>query len=214
METDIETEPVWLSVVRELMGIAQTGLAFTSDRFDRERYMRLQALAAELLAVQTGIPAAQVLSLFTGDSGYATPKIGVRGAVFDGNRILMVKETSDGRWSLPGGWCDLNQTAAECTEREILEESGLIAKAVKLAGVYDYRFHNYPAHAHHHYILFFVCELVGGEMATSNETDAVGWFGENELPDMSTSRATPAQVHAMFRHYRDPALATEFDRPG
>ncbi len=207
-----ETDPKWLAAIRELMALSQTGVTYAENPFDHDRYVRVQELAAELLAARTGAKPEAVLPLFRTDTGYATPKIGVRGAVFDGQgRVLMVREADEGLWALPGGWCEVNQTAAEAVEREVQEESGLIVRAVRLARVYDHRLHNFPLHAYHHYLLFFICELMGGAVATGGETDAAGWFGETELPALSNSRVTQAQVRDMFRHYRDAGLATEFD---
>src|ERR1700678_1622719 len=128
-------EPQWLRIARELRAIAQTGLAFTEDRFDRQRYERVRELAAAMLALGSAGDPAALPGLLLGGKGYATPKVDVRGAAFVGGRVLLVREISDGKWTLPGGWADVNQTAAECVVREIAEESGFQAKALKLAAV-------------------------------------------------------------------------------
>ncbi len=208
-------EPEWLRQVRELQAIAQTGLAFTRDPYDRDRYDALRILAARMLADRVGGDAATLRDLFAAERGYATPKVDVRGAVFDkSHRLLMVRETADaGRWTLPGGWADVNQTASECALREIREESGYEARIVKLALLHDRaRQGHQPAGLHSIYKLFFLCALTGGEARGSLETSEVRFFGEHEIPDdLSTGRTLPHQIARLFAHHRDPTLPTEFD---
>src|SRR5215472_12953009 len=137
-ETVNPSEPLWLLWARELQALAQTGLAFTRDQYDRERYQRLHALAAEIMAKHTELALQDIEAVFARQSGYATPKLGVRGAVFRDNRLLLVRETADeNRWTLPGGWADVNESPAEAVAREVREESGLEVRAVKLAAVWD-----------------------------------------------------------------------------
>ena len=126
-------EPKWLTWAREVQAIAQSGLAYATDVYDRERYEKLRALAADMMAAGSGGEAGRIESLFAREIGYATPKVVVRAAVFDKGKILMVRETSDGAWAPPGGWADVNQSAAECLIREVREESGYEARIVKLA---------------------------------------------------------------------------------
>src|ERR1700728_540818 len=153
-------EPNWLLWARELQAIAQTGLTFSGDRYDIERYQRLRAIAVTMLAAGSGTRGERISALFEQDLGYPTPKVDVRGAVFRDERILLVREISDGRWTLPGGWADVNQSAQECVEREIQEESGVQARALKLAAVWDYRRQGHVySHPYSIYKLFFICEL-------------------------------------------------------
>ncbi len=139
------------------------------------------------------------------------PKIDVRGAAFVDGRVLLVREISDGRWTLPGGWADINQTAAQCVVREIAEESGFRAEARKLAAVYDYQTRNHPGHVDSIYKFFFICEIVGGAAAPSDETSEVAFFSRDGLPPLSTGRTTEAQIHRMFQHFENPGLAADFD---
>ena len=159
--------------------------------------------------------ALRVAAIFRSDDGYVTPKMIVRAAVFTMRNarphILMVRETADGRWTLPGGWIDLGESPAYATEREVLEETGMRVVAEKLAAVFDKRRHDHPPAPHHAYLLFFLCRLDGGTLAPSIETSEVGWFPPNDLPDLSTGRATRKQILRMFDHFRDPNLPTEFD---
>ena len=208
------TDSLWLTWAREIQAIAQTGLAFEPAAYDRERYERLRALAAEIMASHTGASSSQIEALFEGQQGYATPKVDVRGAAFDcAGRILMVREVADaGRWTLPGGWADVNLTGAENVAREMHEESGYKVRVRKLAAVLDRTRQGHTAGVFSCVKLFFICDIVGGEPRTSSETSEVGWFPEDALPaDLSLGRVLPAQLHRMFAHAQDASLPADFD---
>ena len=151
-----------LDWARKVQAIAQNGLAFTTDPFDKERYTELTELVATLLATELDIPVAQAKGFWEGDEGYVTPKVDVRGGIFEDDRVLLVRERSDGRWTLPGGWVDINDSPSGAVVREIREESGYQARAVKLAALIDKRRHPHPPGIHHIYKLFFLCERTGG----------------------------------------------------
>jgi len=205
-------DPQWLNIARELRAIAQTGLTFTADRFDRQRYERVRELAASMLALGSAADYGDILGILREDKGYATPKVDVRGAAFADGRVLLVREISDGKWTLPGGWADVNQTAGECVVREIREESGFQARILKLAAVHDYQRSNRPVrHIDSIYKLFFVCEITGGAARTSDETSEVAFFPRNELPPLSLGRTTAAQIDRMFQHAECPGLPADFE---
>ena len=203
----------WLDWVRELQAIAQTGLAYGKDPFDTERYERIRQLAAEIAAVYTGADFTRIHDLFAGEVGHATPKVDVRGVIFEDNKILLVKETKDGCWTLPGGWVDIGEAPSEACVRETYEESGFKTNAVKLLAVYDRAKHGHPPHLWHIYKLFFRCESLGAPepLPPNTETEAVGFFAEDALPELSIGRVTPAQIKRLFEHYRNPDLPTDFD---
>lgn len=208
------SEPNWLVWAREMQAIAQTGLAFTRDPYDRERYEALQALSARVLEAHADIPAERIRGLFAGERGYATPKIEVRGAVFDADdRILMVRETLDGgRWTLPGGWADVNLTPAENVAKEVREESGYVVEVRKLAALWDRTRQRHPPSMFSCAKAFFLCDPVGGAPATSLETSEIGWFREPDVPaELSADRVLPHQVGRMFAHRRNPTLPTDFE---
>ena len=208
-------EPVWLVWARELQAIAQTGLTFATNGYDRERYTAIRSLAAQIMATQSDADFGRVEALFAEQTGYATPKVDVRGAIFDEDaRILLVREIADaGRWTLPGGWADVNQSPSESVIREVREEAGLDVRVRKLAAVYDRaRQGHTPPHPFHVYRLFFICDVVGGAPRAGLETSEVAFFGENEIPqDLSVARVLPHQIRRMFEHARDKDLLTDFD---
>jgi ADP-ribose pyrophosphatase YjhB (NUDIX family) len=205
-------EPRWLEWGRTLQTMAQNGLAYSNNPFDIERYEELRGIAAEILGVHSGVEPAALEELFASETGYATPKVDVRGAVFQSERILLVRELLDGgRWTLPGGWADLTDSPSQAVIREIQEEAGYETRAVKLAAVYDRNRRGHPFHYWSTYKLFFLCEITGGAPATSIETGGVEFFTENDLPELSISRVTPEEIHMLFNHQRNQDLPTEFD---
>lgn len=200
-----------LKWARKVQAVAQTGLAFTQDIYDRGRFQELQELAAELVAAELEIPLGEAKSFWKGDDGYATPKVNVRGAVFKGDQVLLVRERSDGKWTMPGGWVDVNDSPSDAVVREIFEESGYRAKALKLAALVDRNRHPHPPSVHHIYKLFFLCEITGGSPATSDETDGVDFFPINALPELSIGRTLPSQIARMHEHWLNRDLPTDFD---
>ena len=204
-------ENQWLKWVTELQALAQTGLTYTDNVFDIKRFERILQISAEISAQHTEIEAEELSKVFSADKGYATPKLDVRGAVFKEDKILMVREISDGLWTLPGGYVDVNESAGEAVVREIFEESGFKTKIVKMIGLYDKQKHEHPAQWPHIYKCFFLCELIGGEAKPSIETSEIGFFGKNELPDLSIQRITPRQIARCYAHYADKSLPTEYD---
>lgn len=210
----MNVEPEWLPWAREIAAIAQSGLAFAPSFHDRERYERLRTLSASMIASQTAVRFERIAALFGCETGYATPKVDVRGAVFDREmRLLMVRERADAdRWSLPGGWADVNLTAAANVIKEVEEESGFRVRVTKLAAVLDRTRQGHTPGIFSCYKLFFLCEVIGGAAAASDETSAVGWFAEDRVPEeLSLGRVLPAQIRRLFQHARDAALPTDFE---
>ncbi len=204
-------EAKWIEWVRRLQAIAQNGLMFSKDPFDRERYEQVRSVAAEILASYTATDMALISNLLRGEQGYATPKMDVRGAVFHANRLLFVRETSDGLWTLPGGWADVGESPAEAVIREIREESGFETQVCKLVALYDRNKHAHPPMLFHVYKAFFLCDLVGGSASPSLETSEVAFFGWEEIPRLSAARVTVRQIEKLFTHHMNRELPTEFD---
>lgn len=205
-------EPQLWALARKLQALAQTGLTYTAVHYDRERYQAISGIAAELMAMQCDTPRETFHRLFAQQDGYATPKVDVRAAIFRDGRVLLVQESTDGLWTMPGGWADVNDSPTEAVEREAIEESGFRVKAVKLAAVFDRAKHDHePPFPFHIYKLFFLCEILGGCPKTSAETLAVDFFPPDALPPLSTTRIVRGQILRMFEHARNPSLPTEFD---
>ena len=198
----------------KLAALAQDGLTFATGDYDLDRYRQVSQLAADLLAVISGRPGADLAIELGRDSGYATPKVDVRGAIFDDDeRVLLMREKTDGRWSLPGGWADPGDAPSTAVTREILEETGYHSSAVKLIACWDRELQgNPPPLLVHVYKLFFLCQGNGVVQPPAVlETLEVGWFGVHALPPLSLGRVNHRQLERALAHHRDPSLPTEFD---
>jgi ADP-ribose pyrophosphatase YjhB (NUDIX family) len=204
-------EPAWLDWARRLNALAQSGLTYAESPYDIERYTAIRTIAAEMIAHESGADTSRVLELFACDDGYATPKVDVRGVVFQDSKILLVQERSDGMWTLPGGWADVGDSPADAVVREIREESGYKTRATKLLALLDRNRHDHPPHVNHIYKVFIRCEIIGGSPTTSHEIQGVGFFAEDRIPALSLTRTVPAQITRMFEHYRQPDLPADFD---
>jgi ADP-ribose pyrophosphatase YjhB (NUDIX family) len=205
-------EPIWIDWAKRLQALAQTGLTYAANPYDVERYEAVRHIAAEMAANRSDSALPKVLDLFSGDAGYATPKVDVRGVIFHNNALLLVRERSDERWTLPGGWADVGESPSECVVREVFEESGFQVRVKKLLAVYDRSQHPHePPFPFHVYKLFFACEIFGGEATRSSETDEVGFFTRDVIPPLSLTRVTPEQIERVFDHQRHPDWPTDFD---
>jgi ADP-ribose pyrophosphatase YjhB (NUDIX family) len=204
-------EPAWLTWARRLNALAQTGLTFAENPYDIERYTAIRTIAAEMIAQGMDVESSRVLDLLASDAGYATPKVDVRGVVFQDGKILLVQERSDGLWTLPGGWADVGDSPADAVVREIREEAGFETRAAKLLALLDRNKQGHPPHVNHIYKVFIRCEIIGGSPTTSHEIQDVGFFAEDEIPELSLTRNVPSQITRMFEHYRQPDLLADFD---
>lgn len=200
-----------VEIANSLFAIAQNGLSFTKDVFDKERYQQIQNIAASILAEKSSFDFDKIIDLFHREKGYATPKLDVRGAVFKDDKILLVKERADGLWSLPGGWVDVNESPSEAVCKEIFEESGFKTKAIKLMALFDKNKHAHPIQLPHIYKIFFICELVGGQKKSSIETSDIDFFARDNLPELSLGRIIKSQIDRAFEHKEDMTLPTDFD---
>ncbi|HIR90045.1 MAG TPA: NUDIX hydrolase [Candidatus Fimimorpha faecalis] len=200
----------WLEWAKELQFLAQAGLTYSKDCYDIERFERIREIAAEMVAYKTEIPLNKVKDLFCNETGFQTPKIDTRAAIFKENKILLVKETS-GTWSLPGGWCDVMESVKSNTEKEVWEEAGLKAEAVKLIAIQDRNKHNVPPYAYGIMKVFFLCIVSGGEFQENIETTASEYFALDELPELSLEKNTKEQIQMCFEAYADPNWKVVFD---
>lgn len=209
MEDKALSEP-WLDWAIELQAIAQAGLAYSPNAFDKERFQRVRQIAAEMLSRQSGWPLSKVESVFCGEQGYPTPKLDTRAAIFEEGKILLVRER-DGKWSLPGGWVDVTQSIGENAVKEVREEAGLEARALRLIAVQDRDRHNPPRYIYPICKIFVLCQKLGGAFAPNLETSASGYFALDDLPPLAAEKCTRAQVEMCFAANADPHWQVLFD---
>ena len=205
-------EPIWIDWAKRLQAIAQTGLTYAESPYDVERYEQVRHIAAEMVADRSEAALPRVLDLFAQDTGYATPKVDVRAVIFHNGSILLVRERSDGRWTLPGGWADVGEAPSECVVREAQEETGYTVRVRKLLAIYDRSKHPHdPPFPFHVYKMFFLCEIVSGQATRNNEIDEIGFFTRDVIPPLSLTRITPQQIDRMFEHQLHVDWPTDFD---
>ena len=187
--------------------MAEAGLRYSDGPYDLERYKRLHEVASELLSAE------EKEFIWPVEFGYATPKVDVRAAVIHGGKILLVREASVGKWTLPGGWADLNETPAGNAVKEVREEAGIEVEALKLIACWDKDVQGHPRQPEQVYKLVFLCRLTGDANVAGDghETDGAEFFSPAELPELCPYRAAPHYVDLAFRHAEQMSLATEFD---
>jgi len=206
-----EKVPLWLHWARRLQAISQSGLFYTQNEFDIERFKEIQHISAEIVEKYTFVEEKEILTLFKEEKGYATPKVTVRAAVFNDHQILLVREKLDGRWAMPGGWADINDPPSRMIEREVLEESGFVVKAKKLISVHESNHDITPLIYWHNYKLVFLCEMLGGEPKTSIETTEIDFFPLQDIPELSPARNTLKDIKEAFYFLDHPDETTYFD---
>ncbi|OBX05696.1 ADP-ribose pyrophosphatase [Gallibacterium genomosp. 3] len=206
----MNTSEKWLSWAIELQSLAQAGLAYGKDNYDLERYQRIREISAEIIAYQADIPFTKVMDLFCNEIGYQTPKLDTRAAIFQADKILLVRE-NDGNWSLPGGWVDVNMSIKENTIKEVKEEAGLDVTADKIIAVQDRAKHNQPLYAYGVCKIFVLCTVLKGQFQQNIETTESAYFAEDNLPNLATEKNNQQQIQMCFAAYRDKHWVTQFD---
>lgn len=200
----------WLEWAIELQSLAQAGLTYGKDVYDRERYERIRDISAEILSYKTDISVEKVKNLFCNEIGYQTPKLDTRAAVFEHEKILLVKE-NNGKWSLPGGWVDVNLSVKENTVKEVKEESGLDVTADRIIAIQDRDRHNLPVYAYGVCKIFVLCSVMGGEFEKNIETTEFRYFNKAELPELATEKNTKEQIEMCFNAYYNKNWIVQFD---
>lgn len=200
----------WLEWAIELQSLAQAGLTYSKDTYDIERFERIREISAEIVAHKSDIPIDKVKNLFCNETGYQTPKLDTRAAVFKDEKILLVRE-NNGKWSLPGGWVDVNVSVGENAVKEVKEESGLDVKAKKIIAVQDRNRHNLPIYAYGICKIFILCDLIGGQFKENIETTGFDYFTLDNLPPLAEEKNTSEQIKMCFEAYKSDSWQVQFD---
>lgn len=200
----------WLEWAKELQFLSQVGLAYSKDAFDIERFKRIREISAEMISYQSDIPLEKVKDLFCNETGFQTPKLDTRAAIFDNKKILLVKE-SNGKWSLPGGWVDVNESIKSNIIKEVKEEAGLDVNAVRLIALQDRNMHNKPVYVYGICKVFVLCEIIGGHFSPNIETVESKFWGLDEIPSLSEEKNTMEQIEMCFNAYQAEKWDVQFD---
>ena len=201
----------WLKWAIEIQSLAQAGLTYTDNVYDIERYERLREIAAEIIEEKNNISLEKVKDLFCNENGYQTPKIDTRAAIFKDDKILLTHE-NNGTWSLPGGWCDVLESVASNTIKEVKEETGLDVETIKIIAVQDRNKHNKPIYAYGVCKIFVLCNVIGGEFIENIETTEIKYFSLDEIPNnLAEEKTNNEQIEMCFKAYKDEKWQTQFD---
>lgn len=206
----LDNKKQWLDWIVELQSLAQTGLTYGKDAFDKERYQRIREISAEMLTRLADEPPETIANLFCNESGYQTPKIDTRAAIFQNDKILLVQE-NNGEWSLPGGWCDVNVSVGENAAKEAKEEAGLDVVPERIIAIQDRAKHNVPVSAYSVCKIFIQCKVIGGEFKENIETTGFQYFSENELPPLFEAKNNEDQIRMCFAAHRAENWEVLFD---
>lgn len=199
-----------LDYIKRIQAIAQGGLTYSQSEYDLERYEELREISIKMLSTLSQEPLEKIKINFASGKGYQTPKVDVRSVCIRDNKILLVRERSDNKWSLPGGWCDVGYSPSQMAVKEVREESGFEVEAVKLLALYDKECHGHPMDIYHVYKLFFLCNIIGGKAENSIETSEVDFFDFDNLPELSLNRNTYEQLSRIYELCQNPS-DTDFD---
>ncbi len=200
-----------LQITQRIQALAHTGLHFGTGIFDLERYEELNTLSLELYSMISGEPVEKISGLFSIEPAYATPKVDVRAVVLQEDKLLLVKEKADGKWSLPGGWADVGYSPKEIARKEVKEETGFEVSPKRLLALFDKKCHPHPPHAEYTYKVCMLCDLVGGEARESIETSDVAFFNPSDLPELSEERITPSQIEILMARVKAPHVPVWVD---
>ena len=201
----------WLKWAIEIQSLAQVGLAYTNNVYDIERYERLREISAEIISEKSGLSLEKTKDLFCNETGYQTPKIDTRAAIFKDDKILLVHE-NNGTWSLPGGWCDVLESVKSNTVKEVREETGLDAVAKRIIAVQDRNKHNKPIYAYGVCKIFVLCDVISGKFEKNIETTEIKYFSLEDLPDnLAEEKTNKEQIEMCFKAFKDANWQVQFD---
>ena len=200
----------WLELIIEIQSLAQNGLAYTNNVYDKERFERLRDISAEMLSMKTDLSLEKVKDLFCNEKGYQTPKLDTRAVIFKDDKILLVKE-NNGTWSLPGGWVDVLESVASNTVKETKEETGLDVIPKRIIAIQDRNKHNKPTYAYGICKIFVLCEVIGGKFEKNIETTETDYFSLDELPLLAEAKTNAEQIEMCFKAVNDENWQVQFD---
>ena len=194
------TQTNLLAAVQRIRAMADTGLLYCTNEFDKERYTELREISSQLLGDAVGLTPAAIDHALPAPTDYPTPKVDVRGFILnENNEVLLVRESVDGRWTLPGGWCDIGYTPKEMVIKECREEAGIEVEPLRLLAVYDKKMHPHPPEPYYIYKLMFHCKAITFQLKPGHDVLDAGYFPLNALPPLSKVRILESQIRQLFQ---------------
>jgi len=200
-----------LNFAKRLKSISDIGMLYSKDEYDRERYNEIMEISYQLMQGATGTELSSLKELFLLNKDYPTAKVDIRALVIKDDAVLLVKESADNKWSLPGGWADIGYSPKEVLIKECKEETGLEVIPQKLLAIFDKRFHPHPPQAFYVYKMIFHCKAVSTDISKGFDVLDVAYFDINNLPALSTDRILESQVKLAFEKAMMPNSEAYFD---
>ncbi|MBZ6528231.1 NUDIX hydrolase N-terminal domain-containing protein [Aerococcaceae bacterium DSM 111021] len=200
----------WFEWAKELQALSQTGLHYTKDVYDEERFQRIREISWQMLASLNESNFDDIKALFHNESGYQTPKVDTRAVVWRDDRILLVQE-NDERWALPGGWMDITETVSTNAEKELFEEAGVVGKAQRVIAIHDHHRHNAVNHVFTIIKIFMECSYISGDYLPNNETIGMAYFEIDQLPTLNEGKTSYEQIQMCWKAHSNDSFEIEFD---
>ena len=189
-----------LNEIKRVRSIAETGLLYCRNEYDKERYLELQEIAFNLLSKLSGVKIGELKLMLPEAIDYPTAKVDIRGiALSEQNKILLVKESVDGKWSLPGGWGDIGYSPKETIVKEFKEETGLDILAMSLLAVFDKKNHPHPPQPFYVYKMVFSCKILSEKITKGFDVLDVQYFDIENLPELSEDRILKSQIEMLYK---------------
>lgn len=206
----MENMEKWLELAIEIQSIAQTGLEYSNNVYDTERYEKLRNISVEMISMKTDLNFDKIKDLFCNETGYQTPKLDTRAVIFKDNKILLVHE-NNGTWSLPGGWVDVLESVKSNTIKEVKEETGLNVETKSIIALQDRNRHNKPIYAYGICKIFVLCEVISGKFEKNIETTEIDYFSLDKLPKLAEEKCNKEQIEMCFKAINDEDWQVQFD---
>ena len=201
-----------LEEIKRIKAIADTGLLYASNGYEKERYEELSEIAYRLLGQLTHHSLDDLKLVLPMVRDYPTAKVDIRAFVLDDQKkILLVKESADGKWSLPGGWADVGFSPGEIAQKEVYEETGLEVTTKSLLAVFDKRKHNHPPQPHYVYKLVVYCEMKSSVIKKGFDVLDAGFFSIDGLPELSEDRILKSQIELSYRKVMNADFVAHID---
>lgn len=198
--------------IKRLRSIADIGLLYCNNEYDKARYLELQEISIRLLSKVSGHSPEDLKESFPLYKDYPTAKVDIRGLVlsFD-KKILLVKESADNKWSLPGGWADIGHSPKEVIVKEFKEETGLDVIPQVLLAVFDKRMHAHPPQSFYVYKMVFYCTAISSQLDKGFDVLDVKYFDISNLPELSEDRILKSQIELLYKKVIESDCKAYFD---
>ena len=186
--------------LQRMLAITDTGLIYTKDPFDRERYEDLRQILWSLLQDQTELNQEELTAIFHPSGSYATPLMDVRAWIVQDQKICLVRGQGEDTWALPGGFGEVGYSPKENIRKEVQEETGFTAEVGSLLAIFDTN--RFQLQNKQYAKFVFDCQLLDGDFQENQEVAELEFFDISALPPLSEKRITKEQMDILWQVYQ------------